>query len=139
MTIAQQLSGILIIQWWKWVRYILFCSITPTNLGQFSKQGSVLKSAGSDNFKTTHPFICNLTKFWLRYLRLKTQDIILFFSWNFFFWNLIDMKITQIWTIWSKNCPVHHKRHQFQQELFLEMEGLGCFIYCFSHKMFRSQ
>ena len=31
---------------------ILFCSITPTNLGRFSKPGSVLKSAGPDDFKT---------------------------------------------------------------------------------------
>ena len=27
----------------------MFCSITPINLGQFSKPGSVLKSASSDN------------------------------------------------------------------------------------------
>ena len=29
-----------------------FCSITPTNLGQFSKPGTDLKSAGPDVFKT---------------------------------------------------------------------------------------
>ena len=28
------------------------------------------------------PYMCNLTKFWLRYLRLKTQDTILLFSWE---------------------------------------------------------
>ena len=28
-----------------------FCSITPTNLGQFSKPGTDLKSAGPDVFK----------------------------------------------------------------------------------------
>ena len=32
----------------------MFYSITHTNLGQFSKPGSVLKSAGSDNFKAPH-------------------------------------------------------------------------------------
>ena len=31
---------------------ILFCSITPTNLGQLSKPGVDLKSAGPDVFKT---------------------------------------------------------------------------------------
>ena len=35
-----------------WVRYILFCSFTPTNLGQFLKQGTDLKTAGPDIFKT---------------------------------------------------------------------------------------
>ena len=33
------------------------------------------------HFQNT-PYMCNLTKFWLRYLRLKTQDTILFFSWE---------------------------------------------------------
>ena len=40
----------------------MFSSITPTNLGQFSKPGSILKSAGSDNLET--PYMCNLSKFW---------------------------------------------------------------------------
>ena len=31
---------------------ILFCSITPTNLGQLSKLGTDLESAGPDVFKT---------------------------------------------------------------------------------------
>ena len=31
---------------------ILFCSITPTNLGQLSKPGTDLKTAGPDVFKT---------------------------------------------------------------------------------------
>ena len=31
---------------------ILFCSITPTNLGQLSKLGTDLKTAGPDVFKT---------------------------------------------------------------------------------------
>ena len=30
----------------------MFCSITPTNLGQFSKPGTNTESAGPDNFKT---------------------------------------------------------------------------------------
>ena len=30
----------------------MFCSITPTNLGQLSKQGTDLKTAGLDIFKT---------------------------------------------------------------------------------------
>ena len=30
----------------------MFCSITPTNLGQFSKPGTDLKSAGPEVFKT---------------------------------------------------------------------------------------
>ena len=33
------------------------------------------------HFQNT-PYMCNLTKFWLRYLRLKTQDTILLFSWE---------------------------------------------------------
>ena len=32
---------------------VLFCSITPKNLGQFSKPEADLKSAGPDVFKTT--------------------------------------------------------------------------------------
>ena len=31
---------------------ILFCSITPSNLGQFSNPGADLESAGPDVFKT---------------------------------------------------------------------------------------
>ena len=65
---------IIVIQSWGKVCYILFCSITPTNFGQFSKHGSVFKFAGSDNFNT--PLMINLTKFWLRYLRSKTHETI---------------------------------------------------------------
>ena len=43
-----------ILQYWHKEFDILFCSITPTNLGQLSKPVSVLKPAGSDDFKT-HP------------------------------------------------------------------------------------
>ena len=32
-------------------------------------------------FQNTH-YMCNLTKFWLRYLRLKKHDTILLFSWE---------------------------------------------------------
>ena len=35
-----------------WDLNILFCSITPTNLGQLSKPGTDLKTAGLDVFKT---------------------------------------------------------------------------------------
>ena len=38
-------------QWWQKELHILFCS-TPTNLGQFSKPGTDLKSVGPDVFKT---------------------------------------------------------------------------------------
>ena len=40
------------IQYWQIELHILFCSITPTNLGQFSKPGIDLKSAGPDIFQT---------------------------------------------------------------------------------------
>ena len=40
------------IQYWKKELHILFCSITHTNLGHFSKPGTDLKSAGPDVFKT---------------------------------------------------------------------------------------
>ena len=50
------------IQYWHKELHILFCSITPTNLGQFSKPGTDLKCAGPDVLKTppTCPF-SNLT------------------------------------------------------------------------------
>ena len=41
-----------LIQYWHKELNILFCSMTPTNLGQFSKPGADLKSAGPDIFKT---------------------------------------------------------------------------------------
>ena len=41
-----------VIQYWQKEFNILFCSITPTNLGQFSIPGTDLKSAGPDVFKT---------------------------------------------------------------------------------------
>ena len=53
--------------------HILFCSITATNLGQFSKPGTELKSAGPDFFKAP-PYTSNLTNFMLRYLGLETHD-----------------------------------------------------------------
>ena len=40
------------IQYWLKEFNILFCSNTPPNLGQFSKPGLDLKSAGPDVFKT---------------------------------------------------------------------------------------
>ena len=40
------------LQYWQKEMDILFCSITPTNLGQLSKPGTDLKSAGPDVFKT---------------------------------------------------------------------------------------
>ena len=40
------------VQYWHKELDILFCSITPTNVGQFSKPGADLKSAGPDVFKT---------------------------------------------------------------------------------------
>ena len=40
------------IQWWQKVCYILFCLITPTNIGQISKPGSVLESACPEDSKT---------------------------------------------------------------------------------------
>ena len=43
-----------VIQYWHKELDILFCSITPTNLGQFSKPWAHLKSAGPDVFKTPH-------------------------------------------------------------------------------------
>ena len=41
-----------IVEYWHKELDILFYSITPTNLGQFSKPGTDLKSAGPDIFKT---------------------------------------------------------------------------------------
>ena len=40
------------IQYWQKESDILLFSITPTNLGQFSKPGTDLKSAGPEVFKT---------------------------------------------------------------------------------------
>ena len=47
-----------VIQYWQKEFNILFCSITPTNLGQFSKSGTDLKFAGPDIFKTH--FTCTI-------------------------------------------------------------------------------
>ena len=41
-----------VVQYWHKELYILLCSITPTNVCQFSKPGADLKSAGPDVFKT---------------------------------------------------------------------------------------
>ena len=51
MAIQNSCSGGFI-QYWHKEFNILFCSITPTNLGQFSKPGADLNSAGPDFFKT---------------------------------------------------------------------------------------
>ena len=37
-------------------------------------------------------------------------------SFIFLRFSLIEMKVTDIWTFWSKNCSDHHKRHHYQQE-----------------------
>ena len=47
-----QFFEIQVIQYWQKELDILFCSINPTKLGQFSKPGADLKSAGPDVFKT---------------------------------------------------------------------------------------
>ena len=39
------------LQWWQEVHYILFCLITPTNIGQISKPGTVSESAGPEDSK----------------------------------------------------------------------------------------
>ena len=41
------------------------------------------------------PYMCNLTKFWLRYLRLKTHDTILLFSWVLICWRWKLQKFEQ--------------------------------------------
>ena len=40
------------LQWWQEVHYILFCLITPTNIGQISKSGTVSESARPEDSKT---------------------------------------------------------------------------------------
>ena len=40
------------IQWWQEVRYILFCLITSTNIGQISKSGTVSESARPQDSET---------------------------------------------------------------------------------------
>ena len=42
----------LVIQYWHKELDILFCSITPANLGQLSKPGTVLESARPEDSKT---------------------------------------------------------------------------------------
>ena len=41
-------------------------------------------------------------------------------TWNqsfiFLIFDLLEMKITEIWTICSKNGSIHHQRYQYQQE-----------------------
>ena len=41
-----------LIQWWQEVRYILFCLITPTNIGQISKPEKVSEFACPEDFET---------------------------------------------------------------------------------------
>ena len=88
-----------------------FCSITFKNLGKFSKPGSVSKSAGSDNFK--HPLHVQFDQVLAEIFEVKDTR---YHSFIFLRFSLIEMKVTDIWTFWSKNCSVHHKRHQYQQE-----------------------
>ena len=57
----------------------LFYSITPTNLGQFSKPGTNLKSAGPDGQIVHEGHILKQVLAEI-YLRLKTNDTILLFS-----------------------------------------------------------
>ena len=47
--------------------------------------------------------------------------------------DLLEMKITLIWAICSKNCSVHPQGYQYQQLWSLEIpsKGLGCLINCF--------
>ena len=120
-------------------KFVIFCFalLLPQILDNFQNRGQFWNLLVLTISK--HPLHMQFDEILAEIFEVKDTRYHSFLFLKFFFWNLIDMKITQIWTIWSKNCPVHHKRHQFQQELFLEMEGLGCFIYCFSHKMFRSQ
>ena len=115
--------SIMCIQYWLKEFNILFCSNTPTNLGQFSKPGLDLKSAGPDVFKTPpipdHVLadIFEVKDTW-------------YHSFIFLIIDFLEIKITLIWTICSKNCSVHHQRYQYQQELSLEIpsKGLWCLI-----------
>ena len=76
------------------------------------------------------PYMCNLTKFWLRYLRLKTQDTILFFSWELI-WedeknrNLNNL-IQKLFCSTSK-VPIS-TRMIFRNTI---KRSIGCFINCF--------
>ena len=75
------------------------CSNTPTNLGPFS----VFKSAGSDNFKT-HPHV-QFDQVLAEIFEVKDKWLESFISMMI---DLLDMKITEIWTICSKNCSAQH-------------------------------
>ena len=41
-----------LVQWWQEVCYILFCLITPINIGQISKPGTVSESACPEDSET---------------------------------------------------------------------------------------
>ena len=57
-----QYNNMLIVQYLAKEFDILFCSITHANIGQFSKPGLHLKSAGPEVFKTP-PTFANLPSF----------------------------------------------------------------------------
>ena len=99
---------------------ILVCSITLTNLGQLSKQGTYLKTAGPAlhvQFDQVLAEIFEVKDTWCH-------------SFIFLIIDLLEMKITEIWTICSKNGSVHYQRYQYQQEQYLEIpsKGPGCLI-----------
>ena len=99
------------IQYWQKELHILFCSITPTNLGQFSKPGIDLKSASLTFLK--HPLHIQFHQVLDEILKVKDTW---YQSFIFMIIDLLEMKITEIWTICSKNGSVYHQRYQYQQE-----------------------
>ena len=99
------------IQYWLKELDILFCSITPTNLGQFSKPGIDLKSASLTFSK--HPLHIQFHQVLDEILKVKDTW---YQSFIFMINDLLEMKITEIWTICSKNGSVYHQRYQYQQE-----------------------
>ena len=104
---------------------LLYFVFTPTNLGQFSR----FEICWSWHFQNT-PYMCNFTKFWLRYLMLKTQDTILLFSWELI-WE--DEKNRNLNNLIQKLFCSTSKVPISTTMIFRNTikRSIGCFINCF--------
>ena len=70
------------------------------------------------------PYMCNLTKFWLRYLKLKTHDTILLF-YNWFDWEE---------NYWNLNILCRKQLIKHPRPFGRSSKDYSCWYWCFSKR-----
>ena len=94
-------------------KFVIFCFalLLPKILANFQNQGQFKNLLVLTISK--HPLHVQFDQVLAEIFEVKDTR---YHSFIFLRFSLIEMKVSDISTFWSKNSSVHHKRHQYQQE-----------------------